>query len=185
MGRQIIFHMLPPDRVAFLRFVQERDPVVVTEFTSDSADICPLDLRNQVTPHERWLCLWNKDLLPSLKRYYVPELDHGPYYRVDYSLPILELSVPVHAFWDEKPALTQGRLYAYAYQDHPALRIWYEALARWLRKNFKKNPMTWMSGYVGPAAYKWHEAGGLLLPVIAPPVNPEWCGRIHAQHSAR
>ena len=29
MGRQVHFHMLPEDRDAFLRFVQERDPVSI------------------------------------------------------------------------------------------------------------------------------------------------------------
>src|SRR5437867_1024150 len=77
---------------------------------------------------------------------------HRPCYRIESSLPILEFSIPSQSVLDGKPALTQGRLYAYAYQDHPALRTWYEALARWLRKSFKKNPIHWMSGYVGPSA---------------------------------
>jgi hypothetical protein len=184
MGRQIIFHMLPQDFVMFLRFVQQRDPVVVTEFTADIGDVHPLDLKGNAALHKRWLCLWNKELLPTLKRIYIPESAHGPYYRVDSSLPVLELSVPLQTVWDQRRALTQGRLYAYAYQTHPSLRTGYEALVRWIRKNFKKNPIDWMSGYTGPAAHEWYQNGGLLLPTVQPPVNSEWLARINAQHPA-
>ncbi len=177
MGRQIIFHMLPDDRTAFLSFVQQRDPVVITDFMTDSGDVHPADLGKHGTKGTDKLCLWNTALLPSLKREHI-----GPYYHIDSSLPVLEFSMPVQSLWDERPALTQGRLYAYAYQDHAALQTWYEALARWLRKTFTKDPVTWMSGYVGPAAYHWYQNGGLLLPFLPPPANAEWRARIHTQH---
>jgi hypothetical protein len=114
MGRQIIFHMLQEDRAAFLKFVQQRDSVVFSDFTADSEDVLPVDLDKRETKGEDWLFLWNLALLPSLKRKYVPASNFGPYYRIDYELPILELSIPVQGAWDEKPALRQGRLYAYA-----------------------------------------------------------------------
>jgi len=41
MGRQIHFHMLPNDQNAFLRFVQERGPIVVVARDSDSAEVQP------------------------------------------------------------------------------------------------------------------------------------------------
>jgi hypothetical protein len=173
--------MLPEDRINFLGFVQQRDRVVITDFTSDTADVQPIDL-DKPQRHRDWLCLWNLDLLPSLERRHVPVSDVGPYYRVDSSLPILEFSTPNQIQWDQRPALTQGRLYAYAYQDLSHLRTWYEALARWLRKNFVNNPVGWMSGYVGPAAYQWYERGGLLLPTYQPPLNEEWRDRINEQH---
>jgi len=61
---------------------------------------------SQPQEYRDWLCLWNLDLLPSLKREHVPVSDIGPYYRVDSSLPILELSIPKQIEWDERPALT-------------------------------------------------------------------------------
>jgi hypothetical protein len=183
MGRQIIFHMLPEDRQAFLSFVQARDHVIITDFSADSAAVRPADLTNRPVKGKDWLCLWNMALLPDLERTYIPESNIGPYYRIDSNLPILEFSVPTPVRWDKRPALTQGRLYAHAYQDQPTLRSWYEALARWVRKNFSKNPITWMSGYVGPSARQWFERGGLLLPYVPPPVNTEWQVRIYAQHS--
>lgn len=182
MGRQIMFHMLPEDRAAFLSFVQQRDSVVITDFTGDSADVHPVDLNKLSAKNRDWLCLWNVALMPSLRREHVPVSDVGPYYRIDSSLPVPEFSVPVQSVWDGRPALTQGRLYAYSYQSDAALQKWYEALARWLRKNFKTNPTTWMSGYVGPAAYQWYQSGGFLLPFLPPPVNEEWRTRIQSQH---
>jgi hypothetical protein len=183
VGRQILFHMLPEDRTEFLEFVQERDPVVVGDFTHAlKSEFEPVDLANPENGSREWLCLWNRDLLPSLRREYIAESNVGPYYRIDSSLPILEFSLPSPSVWDGKPALTQGRLYAYSYAAEPGLRGWYESLVRRMRKTFKKNPVTWMAGYVGPAAYRWYESGGLLLPYCAPPINPEWRERIYAQY---
>jgi hypothetical protein len=180
MGRQIIFHMFPEDCQAFLSFVQERDSVVLTPFTGDSAQVNPL---NRTDCFGEWLCLWNQRLLPSLTRERVR--DASPTHRVDDSLPVLELSFSKLVEWSGYPAATQGRLYAYAYQSHSELRTWYEALARWIRKRFVKNPVSWMGGYVGPRAYAWHNAGGLLLPYCSPPVNPEWAERILSQRTRR
>lgn len=97
MGRQIIFHMLAEDRAAFLSFVQKRDSVVITDFTGNSADVLPADLASARAKDREWLCLWNMNLLQTLKREYIPESNIGPYYRIDSSLPILEFSVPSKA----------------------------------------------------------------------------------------
>jgi hypothetical protein len=180
MGRQILFHMLPEDRAAFINFVQQRNSVIVTDFISDSAELKPADLSER--RDEEWFCLWNVALLPSLTRKYIPTWNN---YRVEDSLPVLQFNRPNKSVWNGKAALMQGRLYAYAYRDYPELRAWYESLVRWVRKSFKRNPVGWMSGYVGPAANEWHKSGGLLLPCFHPPVNPEWQTRIHAQHPAK
>lgn len=185
MGRQVLFHMVPEDRLAFFDFVQKRDPVVIVEFTHPSqADPEPLEFHEPGNDSRDRLCLWNRNLLPSLRREYIAESNVGPYYRIDSSLPILEFSMPAASVWGGTPALSQGRLYAYSHGTEPGLRAWYEGLLRWVRTRFKKNPVNWMSGYVGPAAYGWYESGGLLLPYCAPPVTPEWRERIHSQHPA-
>jgi hypothetical protein len=180
MGRQILFHMLPEDRTAFINFVQQRNSVMVTDFISDSAEVKPVDFTQQ--RDEEWLCLWNHALLPSLERKFISTWNN---YRVEDSLPVLQFNMPNKSAWDGKPALMQGRLYAYAYQAYPELRVWYEALIRWIRRSFKKNPVGWMSGYVGPEANEWHKSGGLLLPCYHPPVDPEWRTRIYAQHPGK
>ena len=181
MGRQLLFHMLPEDCEAFLDFVQHRDRVIATDFTSDS--------RKEVRPLERadcygkWLCLWNQRLLPTLERKHIDRADK-PYYRIEDSLPTLQLSVPNPCDWAGRPALTQGRLYAYPYQENADLRRWFGALVRWLRSHFVQNPVPWM-GCVGPKSFAWHQSGRLLLPFVRPPITPAWEGRILSQLTAR
>ena len=108
MGRQVLFHMVSEDRAAFLDFVQKRDPVVIVKFTHPSeAEPEPLDFRRPESGSKDWLCLWNRKLLPSLRREYIAESNIGPYYRIDSSLPILEFSMPTASVWDGKPALSR------------------------------------------------------------------------------
>jgi hypothetical protein len=174
--------MLPEDCETFLGFVQRRDPVILTEFTSDSLkDLRPLE---RADCYGKWLCLWNQRLLPTLERNYIDWAD-TPYYRIKDSSPTLQLNVPIPSDWAGRPALTQGRLYAHSYQENAELRRWYEALVRWLRSHFIKNPIPWMSGYVGPKALAWHQRGGLLLPFVRPPITPEWEDRILTQLATR
>jgi len=137
-------------------------------------------MESPTNAYGQWLCLWNQGLLPSLRRNQVRVV--SPTHRIQDSLPVLQLETCVPMEWAGKPALRQGRLYAYSYQSFPGLRIWYEALVRWIRTRFLKNPVSWMGGYVGPQAYAWHKAGGFLLPYLPPPVNPEWVDRIFSQH---
>jgi hypothetical protein len=177
MGRQIVFHMRPEDCEAFLSFVQDRDSVVLTPFIEDSTQVRPLDRTNC---YGKWLCLWNQSLLPYLDRKQVRDV--SPTCRVEDSLPVLQLSLPSPIEWAGRPAALQGRLYAYSYHVHPDLRTWYEALARWIRRRFVRNPIAWMGGYVGPDAYEWHKAGGLFLPFVPPAVNAESLERILSQH---
>ena len=87
MGRQILLHMLPEDRTSFLKFVQERDHVDVTDFTDlISGDVQPAALGDRGARSEEWLCLWNRDLVPSLGREHIPESNIGPYYRPYYRI---------------------------------------------------------------------------------------------------
>jgi hypothetical protein len=179
MGRQILFHMLPEDCKEFFNLLRERDPVIAVERDSVSPDII------EVTDPCRGgqtVVLWNQTLLPSLEREYIPQSNRGPYYRVSSSLPVLELFLPVVAEWDRKPALTQGRVYGSFDATNEGLRRWYESIAHWIRRNFTKNPVGLSTGYVGPAARKWYEGGGVLLPMLRPPVTPEWRSFVDAQH---
>jgi hypothetical protein len=178
MGRQILFHMLPEDCESFLSFARERDPVAIVESSAGSPQVVPIT--NPCSPGKS-LSLWNQRLLPSLERKYVPKSTKGPYYRVDDSLPVLEFFLPRQEEWDGQPALTQGRIYASFDQPNEDLRRWFDTLARWIRTNFTKNTVPSFSGYVGPAALEWHRSGGLLLPMIRPPVTPEWRAVVQLQ----
>jgi hypothetical protein len=172
--------MLPEDREVFLHFVRSRDPVVIVELISDGPGLKPVEAFD--TEHSQSVCLWNQSLLPSLTRKYIARADRGPYYRVDESkLPVLEFTTSFRATWDGKPALGQGRVYGTFEGKPPEFEKWYETIARWLRKNFHRNP-TKMGGYVGPAAYAWFEKGGYLLPTFSPPKTAAWLAEIKKQH---
>ncbi len=171
MGRQILFHMLPADCSTFVGFLCDRDPVVIAEKDSGIPEIKPSTApcnAGQV------LSVMNQNITPSLQRKHIPESNRGPYYRIDSALPVIELFLPQEEPWDGRPALTQGRVYASFDQPSRELRTWFEAIGRWMRKHFARTPIPTLSGYVGPAAYDWYQSGGLLLPMIRPPVTPEW-----------
>jgi hypothetical protein len=177
MGRQIHFHMLPDDQKAFLRFVQERDPIVVAIRDSDSKNVQPVT--DFDTGPDKTLCLWNPSFLPHLERKWIP--DPG-YYRLDeFGMPILEFTSSFKATWEEKPALGQGRLYGIFNGKPPDFEKWYEALVRWIRTNYQKNPRG-TGGYVGPAAYEFYKSGGYLLPNFLPPRTKVWLTEIGKQH---
>ena len=171
MGRQIGVYMLAEDCRKFLEFVQARDPVVVIRRSGESARVEPVADPCRLG---QILCLWNRRLLPSLERKYIPESDIGPYYRIDSSLPTLEFILPGPSEWDGRPALPQGRVYAASYASSEGLRAWYESIARWIRKNFTRNPCRVVGGYIGPAALEGHREGGLLIPWYPPVVTAQW-----------
>jgi len=173
--------MLPEDAKEFLSVLRQRTPLVVVERDSLSPDLLEVADPRVVG---KTLVLWNQSLLRSLEREYIPQSNRGPYYRVSSSVPVLELFLPVEADWDGKPALTQGRVYGSFDVANENLRRWYESIAHWIRKNFTKNTVGLSSGYVGPAARGWYERGGVLLPMLRPPVTPEWRSFVDAQHDA-
>jgi hypothetical protein len=183
MGKQTQFHMLAEDCERFLEFVHNRDPVIVVLWKSKSPEI--EEVQN-AWERGGWYCLWNQSLLPSLTRRYIPESSHGPYYRVDSALPTIEFSYPppVQETWNGKLALTQGRVWAGFEHENNRFETWYNAVVRWIRKNFVKNPVP-LGGYVGPAAYDWYKKGGILLPMLRPPVTPQWLSWVEAQEQQR
>jgi hypothetical protein len=179
MGRQIHFYMLPEDQNAFLRVIQERDPIVVVTRDSDSAEVQPAPDPGA----NKTLCLWNRKLLLHLERKWIPE---SGYFRVDsLNTPTLEFSPSFTATWEGKPAIGQGRLFGdfdpYL-RKPPDFEKWYETLVRWIRKNYQKSPAN-TGGYVGPAAYEFYKSGGYLLPNILPPRTKEWLAAIGKQHA--
>jgi len=172
--------MLPRDCEAFFKYLHQRTNVVVAPRDADVSKIEPVsgfDVADGKT-----LCLWNLGLLPSLERAWIP--DPG-YYRVDIlRQPVLEFTQCLLTTWEEKPALVQGRLFGDfdEYLGKPLeFEKWFDALARWMRKNLEKNP-TATGGYVGPAAYGLYKSGGFLLPQFLPPRSKVWLTEIGKQH---
>jgi hypothetical protein len=183
MGRQIAFHALPDDLGDFLEFAGRHEPVVVALMDSDRPEVEALASPDAET---RVMTLWNQELVPSLRRKLVTRAAGGDYYRIPYSLPVLELSPSKPANWNGQTALLRGRLYGFSFHDNPsAYTMWYDALARWIRSHFARSPLTQLPGYLGPAALDWFQRGGILLPSSAPPMTPEWEGFVEAQRSVR
>src|SRR5580692_2589874 len=82
MGRQTRFHMLPEDCRRFVLFLQERDPVIVTEWhSSELAEIREVNRPWEIGGH---YCLWNQAIQPELTREAT-----GKYFNVAFSAPSL------------------------------------------------------------------------------------------------
>lgn len=154
MGRQILFHMLPRDCEEFLAVLQQRDPLVITSWNSDLSEI--EDLSQSACSFRETLCLWNQPLLPHLERALIERPNGKSYFRIDSSLPVLEMSTSHECEWDGKPALIQGRIWG-SFEDKTAgLQGWYDAIVRWIRRNYDRSPGKGLRGYVSPAALQWH-----------------------------
>ncbi len=176
--------MLASDCEQFLRFVQERDPVVPIPWDSNSLEI--KEIPHPCTDSGTY-CLWNQAVLPFLERKQVVRAGQEPYYRVDSALPVIEFSSPGTSpdFWNNKPALLQGRIWGGFETANIEFEGWYEALVRWVRRHFLKNPIPLLGGFIGPAAFEWFRGGGLLLPMLRPPVTSEWLAWATAQDAHR
>ncbi len=175
--------MLARDCEEFLAAVQRRDPLVVTSWNSESSEIEDLS-RSACSSRER-LCLWNQSLLAHLGRAWIERPNAKSYFRIDESLPVLEMSASYVCEWDGQPALTQGRIWG-SFEDRTSHRFdqWYEAIVRWIRKNYVRSPCTGLRGYVAPAALEWYKSGGILLPMLVPPVTPDWRAFLAAQRDS-
>lgn len=106
---------------------------------------------------------------------------------MDSALPVVEFSYPYLSLepWNGRAVLTQGRIWASFERQDKDFERWYKAIVRWLRKNFVKNPLPLLGGYLGPAAYEWYKKGGLLLPNFRPPLTPQWLSWVEAQDQHR
>jgi hypothetical protein len=172
--------MLPDDRDAFLRFVRKDDLVALVSEGSDSPIVRPVDERDLGTQDDFYL--WNRRLLPHLKRRWIP----GPRY---YGVSVLDSVVLAFGgsrltAWEGKPALVQGRLYGIFdpyLEKPPEFQKWYEHLVRWIRKNYQRTH-TSIGGYIGPSAMKLFEQGAYLLPQFVPPKTDLWLAEIGKQH---
>lgn len=184
MGRQTQFHVLDDDCRQLLGFLCERDPVVILPRDSSKNELIEV-------PHPCKVgglyCLWNQALLPELKRKYVPESDRGPYFTVDLSLPVIELSYPSpeQELWNGRRVVIQGRIWASFEVPNKRFDTWYNAAVRWIRKNFIRNPVPLLGGYVGPAAHQFYKEGGVLLPIFKPPLTKAWLSWLAAQDQHR
>jgi hypothetical protein len=180
MGRQTQFHVFPDDMKMFLEFVQGHHPVMATVKSCDSPKVVPV--ADPLT-ESQVMTLWNQTLLGSLDRKLVNRPGGDDYYRVDDSLPTLELSPSRLVEWNGQSGLLQGRVYGFFDRSLPEYEEWYESLSHWIRNNFKKSPLKLLGGYIGPEAFRWFQNGGILLPMFEPPPTSEWLSFVEKQHA--
>ncbi|MEZ5283790.1 MAG: hypothetical protein R2712_03045 [Vicinamibacterales bacterium] len=182
MGRQIQFHALAEDCDAFFAFVRARDPVLAVLLDSDDPAVQAV---GNACYEPRPMMLWNQRLLPTLHRQHTRHSGRSVH-RIPYSLPVIEFTPSKAVTWAGREALLGGRLYGASFADAPAgYAKWYEALGRWLRRHFSRNPYTAFDGYVGPAALAWFTRGGVFLPWPEPPTTPTWHAFVEGQQAAR
>ena len=183
MGRHTHFHALPEDLTEFLEFASTRDPVTVVLRDLDRAEIEPVKNAGAET---QVMTLWNRDLVPELQRELVRRPAGRDYYRIPYSLPVLELSPSHTVSWNGQAALLRGRLYGFSFDSSPeGYATWYGGLRNWIRSHYARSPVAQLDGYIGQAALDWFQKGGILLPWPEPPVTPQWESLVKAQEAAR
>lgn len=164
----------------FVRFLQQRDPVIVIQRDSHSKDI--EDVRDPWKLPSHY-CLWNQALVPMMQRRFVAR-EPSPYHTAA-ELPVIEFWYsPLIEDWNGRSALTQCRIWASFENLCEGFESWYNAVIRWIRTRFVKDSVM-LHGYIGTAAYEWFKAGGLLLPHLRPPVTKEWLSWVDAQDQHR
>jgi hypothetical protein len=166
---------------SFVRFLQERDPVIVTRW--HSAESAELEEVNNPWEDGSTYCLWNQAILPRLRR-----IATGKYFNIDSSLPVIEFAYPTPVVepWNGHPALIQGRIWASFERQDKEFERWYSATVRWIRKSFVRDPAVGHDrDSIGPAAYEWFKNGGLLLPGFRPPTTEAWLAWVNVQNQHR
>ena len=178
MGKQILFHMFPEDCKSLLEFARGRDRIVPVLRSTSVEEIQPVSNACEATEA---LSLWNRSLISHLTRKYIPDAENGPYFRVDSSLPVLELINSRRVDWNGTPALLQGRIWGAFERPSQAYLSWFDSIARWIRRSFAREES--LKGYVSPSVNRWQIEGGILLPMFSPPDTPEWRKFIQEQRA--
>lgn len=162
MGRQVNFWMLEQDEQEFVRFVlSQPDVAMVTDL---SPGPYPHIITELPRPPERWwwaVHFWNRNFPFELVRWV--QVREGPdaglyAFVMGDKAPVIELH---RSILRESGELSEGRIWA-GYKDD-AFRRWYDGVANWIRKRYKKVRKLgniWL--YAGPHAYEWYQAGGVL-----------------------
>jgi len=181
MGRQTQLHVLAKDVNELLVAMHDKEPLEVALRSGTTASPEPLvfvpeNINGQI------LVLWSERFAPNLQGRYIAKAQ-PPYYLVDeQEESVFELSLSCITTWQGRPALTQGRIYAVFQDKQPDFERSYDQTIRYIRRHWRKNPASWMSGYLGPAASEWFDRGGILLPSYVPPVRRDWIERLAEQH---
>jgi len=177
MGRQVRFFIFPAEEPQFLDFVFQKPGVKLLKIYSETPEFL-LERASLVEPQRQemvYICYpgytWDE---ASVEKFYCmhydeesePYLDESrPFFRINhpFSAPLIEYVRPF--FRQEDEALIKSRIWAsmFYYEGETLMRkdagfiAWYEQIARWIRKNLKREPQL---DYVSPRAWQWHQDGG-------------------------
>lgn len=175
MGKQVNFYMLEQDETAFMAFALQ-DPDVQILAPANVQD-CPLILEElpagrspYLDSSTVYLSRKNQPIFLRSGVMQVGELAGQTLYLIEpFDSSVIEF---YRCFLrpDRPDTLTSGRLWtemrrltpdkqAFEYKGDE-FKKWYDSLARWIRRRYHRVG----DRYVGPRAYEWHLAGGILQP---------------------
>ena len=165
MGRQVNFFMAKQDEDEFLKFAKQTGNVVVLPPVSATSDFQEVDVLPEPFSTDVWkqFWLWNRSITPSYQSEYVSEKG---YYTIN---GLLSSLVELSRSYVKDNTMYPGRIWAeFTIVDEEAndlgqkdreFRRWYEALAKWVRREFYHTG--WMI-FAGRGALKFQDEGGTL-----------------------
>jgi len=171
VGKQVNFYMLGEDERAFEAFLlQEPDVLILSPANTEASplvfDSLPAE-RNLLTGS--WqvylskrgypIHLWEGTAKAGPKLYHV---DMSGSSVIQFGRSFLRSDAANTLtwgwLWADTRRLTPDNL-AFEYKGE-GFEKWYDSLARWIRRRYRRVG----DRYVGPRAYEWHLAGGILQP---------------------
>lgn len=181
MGKQTRFYALPKDEMMFLEFVRtfpetyrvsskSPDSSIVSFILPWSTDLPEPVFRDfylgkgNINGLEPFIRKGSKKVYSEIKKDYLETGER--FFWIDMSAPLVEFTP---SFFRDDGRLTQGRIWAdfywlvgngFVYKGDD-FKAFFETLAKWIRKNFKK--LKGIDGYFGPEALAWYESGGKIL----------------------
>ena len=166
MGRQINFFMTSEDEKDFLDFARSTCNLTVLPYTSKESVFKPLVSLPPLKSQKFWMNAWlvNMDITHNVVTRFIPQQG---YYLVDeVASDVLEFSRSIP--FDDR--LNRGRIWAefcshfddstgqWVKKDEELVK-WFEKLARWIRKNFKKEDYLI---YIGLGAQELLDSGDFV-----------------------
>lgn len=175
MGKQVNFYMLEEDEAAFMEAARARAEIIIVGSASTSkaptildqlpTEHSPVVWRNKVYLGRPGWALFTQRLVMQAG----PLQGQGLYFIDESGSPVIEFS---RCILRPDGVLTRGRVWAemrrldgnhFVYKGRE-FEAWYDSIAAWLRRHYRKVDDTKPYFYIAPKAYEWWQAGGQLQP---------------------
>jgi hypothetical protein len=164
---------------AFSDFLSSQHNIVAAKWTSDMPKVV---LCEKLAGQHGSLAVWKRRPDFELTRKKVQRNDGSVVYEFDRQNSVLEFSPSVLVTHEGSPALLQGRLYSFLSEMSVETADLFKTAKQWIKRSFEPCPFKLLSGYIGPAAMRWHRDGGVILPMFNPPATQAWEDFIKSQH---